>query len=68
MKKNIFFAILVLSALAVSSCRQADELPPIDKGYAKNFILPEPVNLTPSDRAYLDELQEEYDRAVNEEE
>ena len=65
MKKYIILTTFILSALTVYSCRQADELPPINKGYAKTIIMPEPVNLTASDREYLDELQAEYDKAVN---
>lgn len=63
MKRFIFFAI-ILSSLALSSCRNADELPPVNKGYASTYIMPDPVNLTAEDRAYLEELEKEYNAAT----
>lgn len=50
--------------MALCSCRQASELPPIQDGYATTFVLPDPVDLTPEDRALIKALQEEYNNAI----
>lgn len=64
MKKYIY-ALLALTALSFFfSCRRASELPPLNEGYAKNVILPEPVDLTAEDRAYLEALEQEYQNGI----
>lgn len=57
--------MIILTALAaVCSCDSASELPPLDDGFARDFILPDPVNLTMEDREYLDALEKEHDDAI----
>ena len=56
MKKIILAAIAIIS---FASCKQPSELPPINDGYATEFILPDPVDLTSADRAYIKELEAE---------
>lgn len=63
MKRIIFFAI-AFSSLLLSSCKSADELPPVNEGYSSTYIMPDPVNLTAEDRAYLEELEKEYNAAT----
>ena len=58
MKKTILISIVILS---ICSCRKADELPPLTDGYAKDFITPDPENLTQEERDYLEELEKEYE-------
>ena len=61
MKKIIIAAIAIIS---FASCKQPSELPPINDGYATTFILPDPVDLTSADRAYIKELEAEYKEAT----
>ena len=51
-------------ALSICSCRKADELPPLNEGYATKFILPDGVNLTSEERDYLEALDQEYQDAT----
>lgn len=60
--KRILLAAITLMALA--SCRQANELPPLNAGYAKEFIMPDPVRLTIEEREYIQELRDEYNQAT----
>ena len=62
-KAGLGAAALLLAAL-FSSCRKPDELPPLNEGYATEVILPEPLDLTPQDRALIEELEREYEEAV----
>lgn len=61
MKKIVLISISVLSLCA---CHQASELPPVTDGYATEFVLPDPVNLTSEDREYLEALEKEYEEAI----
>lgn len=61
MKKII---LVTFAIIALSSCRQANELPPLNAGYAKEFILPDPVRLTMEEREYMQELRDEYNNAT----
>ncbi len=66
MKKKIYIALtLLLVSGGFFSCRKSDELPPLDRGYAKDVILPDPEDLTRADREYLEELEEEYNNSLN---
>ena len=60
--KRILLAAITLMSLA--SCRQADELPPLNSGYAKEFIMPDPVRLTIEEREYIQDLRDEYNQAT----
>ena len=60
--KKILLAIIAIVSLA--SCKQPSELPPINDGYATEFILPDPIDLTSADRAYIKELEAEYNLAT----
>ena len=60
--KKILLAIIAIVSLA--SCKQPSELPPINDGYATEFILPDPVDLTAADRAFIKELEAEYKAAI----
>ena len=60
--KKILLAII--SIILLASCKQPSELPPISDGYATEFILPDPVDLTAADRAYIKELEAEYKSAT----
>lgn len=69
MKRNVkymimaaFAAMLMMSAV---SCDDADELPPMNDGYATEFILPDPVDLTAADREVIQELQDEYNADIS---
>ena len=58
--------LLITSAILVlSSCNRASELPPIDEGYASSFILPDPVDLTSSDREQIRAQEAEYKNAIS---
>lgn len=56
-------AVLVLLTPLVS-CNNYNELPPLNEGYATEFILPDPVPLTTEDREYLQALEDEYEQAT----
>ena len=60
----LLFASIIVIALSICSCRKADELPPLNEGYATKFILPDGVNLTSEERDYLEELDQEYQDAT----
>lgn len=60
--KRIFLIATVFVALC--SCRKADELPPLNEGYATTIVLPDGVNLTDEERDYLEDLEEEYEKAT----
>lgn len=57
----LFCAFLISSA---ASCKRADELPPVLESEASEFILPDPVDLTSEERAYVNALEDEYDNAI----
>lgn len=61
MKRTI---LIIIAVLAIYSCRKADELPPLTDGYASEFVMPDPENLTSEDREYLEELEEEHQSAT----
>ena len=66
MKKKIYIAIVILLSIGgLSSCKEANELPPLDRGYASEVVLPEPEDLTREDRVYLEGLEEEYNNSLN---
>lgn len=60
---TIAVAAAVFFLLAVS-CDTADELPPLNEGYATTVIMPDPVDLTPEDREYMEAVQDEYEQAI----
>ena len=60
--KRILLA--TISIVAFASCRQANELPPLNSGYAKEFIMPDPVRLTIEEREYIQDLRDEYNQAT----
>lgn len=63
--KRIMYTTAALSfVVSVSSCKSADELPPLNEGYETEFVLPDPVDLTADDRAFIDELEQEYKQAI----
>ena len=65
MKHKIMLAIsIVVMGLSICSCREADELPPLNEGYATTIILPDGVTLTDEEWDYLDALDEEYYKAT----
>lgn len=65
MAKKLFVILSVmLLSFCISSCRRASELPPLNGGYAKEVLIPEPEDLTAADRAYLKELEDEYENAI----
>ena len=61
MKKILCIAIAIM---ALCSCRRASELPPIQDGYASSFVLPDPVDLTAEDRAFIQAQKDEYNKAI----
>lgn len=61
MKKTLLIAIAIM---ALCSCNQASELPPIDEGYASSFILPDPVDLTQADVDFIEAQVAEYKSAI----
>ena len=62
MRRNIIF--IAIAFVAVCSCRKADELPPLNEGYATTIVLPDGVNLTKEERDYLEELDREYEESI----
>lgn len=66
MKKTIATILIIVSMTGfLNSCDNASELPPLDNGFATQFILPDPVDLTEEDREYLDKLEKEYENAIS---
>ena len=61
MKKILLKAIAII---ALCSCNQASELPPINEEYASSFILPDPVDLTQADKDFINALNLEYNNAI----
>lgn len=65
MKKTIITIITIAAATALfSSCNNASELPPLNEGYAREFIMPDPVDLTDEDRAAIEAMEKEYEEAI----
>ena len=65
MKNRILlFVSIIVMGLSICSCRKADELPPLNEGYATKFILPDGVNLTSEERDYLEALDQEYQNST----
>ena len=62
-KRYILIAFLALAAFA-GACKKPNELPPLNKGYATYFILPEPTDLTVEDREYIEKVEKEYEEAI----
>lgn len=56
--------VFAVTLLSIVSCRNYDELPPLNEGYATEFILPDPVPLTQEDRDYIQALEDEYEQAT----
>ena len=54
-----------MSLMSLVSCDNASELPPMNDGYATDFILPDPVDLTAADREVIQELQDEYNADIS---
>ena len=66
MKKTVILSlVLLLFGAAMTSCRQPNELPPLKEGYASDFIIPDPTDLTAEERAVVDAMEEEYENATN---
>lgn len=61
MKQTIQF-FLCAAALTVlsASCENVSDTPPINQGYATSFRMPDPDILTPADRKFLEEQENEY--------
>lgn len=64
MRKKIIFIAMAVSLAGLASCRRANELPPLNEGYATEFIMPDPEPLTSEEREYLDRLEREYNDAI----
>lgn len=65
MKRFFIKLIIAFSAIAAYSCNRASELPPMNEGYATEFILPDPVNLTQEERDEIKKMEEEYFSSTN---
>lgn len=65
--RHIISAVLCLcgTLLLSASCNNASELPPLNEGYATEFILPDPTDLTSEERAYIQQLQDDYNASIN---
>ena len=64
MKYLVMAACAAMAMMSAVSCDDADELPPMNDGYATEFILPDPVDLTAADREVIQELQDEYNADI----
>ena len=64
MKYLVMAACAAMAMMSAVSCDDADELPPMNDGYATEFILPDPVDLTAADREVIHELQDEYNADI----
>ena len=64
MKYLVMAACAAMAMMSAVSCDDADELPPMNDGYATEFILPDPVDLTAADREVIKELQDEYNADI----
>ena len=64
MKYLVMAACAAMAMMSAVSCDDADELPPMNDGYATEFILPDPVDLTAADRELIQELQDEYNADI----
>ena len=66
MKRIIILSISAIAAvLSGSSCSQPAELPPLNEGYATEYMRPDPETLTQEERDYLDQAMEEYNNAIS---
>ena len=63
-RQNKTFIFAVAICLCLCSCSQPNELPPLNAGYATEFILPDPVALTQEERDYIDALEKEFEEAT----
>lgn len=64
-KRILTIAAAAAAILALTSCGDAAECPPLNTGYQQNVILPSPTPLSASERNYLQELRDEYDQHKN---
>ena len=65
MKKYLeYMAVAAVFFFLAVSCDTADELPPLNEGYATTVIMTDPVDLTPEDREYMEAVQNEYEQAI----
>lgn len=64
-KKIIISAIVLLSGILSVSCSKPSELPPLNEGYATQYVLPDPVDLTQEERDYLESIKQEYNDAIS---
>ena len=53
-----------MSLMSLVSCDNASELPPMNDGYATEFSLPDPVDLTMEERDFIEALQDEYNADI----
>ena len=59
---KIVYFLLVLSAVAFTSCDNLKEEPEVNHGYKTTLRMPDPEDLTEEDLAEIQELQNEFDR------
>ena len=63
-RQNKSFIFAAAISLCLCSCGQPNELPPLNDGYATEFVLPDPVALTQEERDYIDAMEKEYEEAT----
>lgn len=59
--KKISSIIVILGAfVCITGCSKPDEVVPSNQGFIRDYILPSATFLTPSERAEVDAIKEEY--------
>lgn len=63
MKTKYIIGIIGMMLL-FCSCEKENEVPPYQKTLNSSYVMPKPVALTAEERAWLNDLREEYNNAI----
>ena len=61
MKKLIYILIAAAAVTWTTSCKNVDEEPKLNEGYATNYRVPDPEPLTDEDKAVIAAQKAEYE-------
>lgn len=64
MKAIKYILSTVCLIVVFCSCSKEDEVPPYQKTLTSNYVIPAPVPLSSEERAWLNDLRDEYNNAI----
>lgn len=62
--KKVYILIIVCLVVLFCSCAKENEVPPYQKTLSGTYVMPNPTPLTSDERAWLQELRNEYNNAI----